>query len=209
MTKPKVPRQPGGRPLACQPDDIISIQPVLWRIHTVRGRHAQAWNDFRDWGPVAGMRWEPHPTPPAVHPGFGVTYATTDPSTAVAEVFQRTRVVRPAADKHLTSWTPVRPLRLLDLTGRWAVRAGASYALTSAPKPTCRNWANAIRVDLPDIDGLWTHSTLTGDATTVLFEPARDSFPAAPPFSEPLDAGPVWALLRGAATDIGFRFASP
>ena len=168
------------------------------------GTHAAAWNQFRQFGPVSGMRWDPHPEPAGRHAGFGVCYAATDIDTAVAEVFQRTRVVDPSADRALTSWTPVRPLRLLDLTAGWALRNDGAHALAAAPRPTCRAWAKAVREDFPDLDGLWTPSTLTGSPTAVMFEPARDSFPAAPAFSRPLDSAPVRQILAGIATQLGF-----
>lgn len=155
------------------------------------------------------MRWDPQPDPVGEHPGYGVSYAACDLATAVAEVFQQTRVVAPSPDRHLTSWSPVRPLRLLDLTRSWGLRNEAAAALTSAPKSTCGTWATAIHDDIADLDGLWTLSTLTGEHSVVLFEPAADSFPVSPAFTAPLDAGPVWQTLHDTAAAIRYAFRSP
>lgn len=143
------------------------------------------------------MRFDPHPPPPTDHPNVGVTYASLDVETAVTETFQRQRVIdttggRPKA----TSWRPTRPLRLLDLTGDWALRNGASHSLASGPRSTCRTWARTIAETWPDLDGLWSQSTLTGHTNVTLWTPAVDAFPANPEFSEYLEAAPMWAVLR-------------
>lgn len=73
------------------------------------------------------------------------------------------------------------------------LRNGASHSLASEPRATCRTWARAIAETWPDLDGLWSPSTLTGRINVT---PAADTFPASPDFSEYLDAAPMWALLR-------------
>ncbi len=143
------------------------------------------------------MRFDPHPPPPSDHPGIGVTYTALDVATAVTETFQQQRVIdtgggRPKA----TAWRPTRPLRLLNLTDDWALRNGASHSLASGPHSTCRTWARAIVETWPDLDGLWTQSTLTGRTNVTLWTPAANSFPASPEFSEYLEAAPMWAVLR-------------
>lgn len=151
------------------------------------------------------MRWDPHPSPTGDHPGYGITYAAVDVATAVAEVFQTNRVVPISSDVCLTSWTPVRALRLLDLTGDWALRNEAAHALHAARRSTGRAWSNAIRDTWRWLDGLWAPSTLTGRPVIALYEPAAGSFPAVPAFSRTLDNAVVWSVVADAARGIGYR----
>lgn len=167
--------------------DLVTFSSPLWRVHTVTGPHALRWNELRHFGPARTMRWDPHPPPPSVHANHGVSYTAADPSTAFAEVFQRNRAIVVAADRALVGWQPSRPLGLLDMTGDWALRNGASASLFAAPKPTTRAWAAAIHHQRPDFEGLLVPSTMTGKEMVVLFGPASDSFPAFPAFARVLD----------------------
>lgn len=200
---PKVPRLPPG-PLVRAAGDVVELTPVLWRIHRTRGAHVLGWNEFRQFGPTAS-RYDPHPTPRGTHPGYGVLYTATSLRTALAEVFQaRRRVNTVTGAPHATSWSPARPLRLLDLTGDWALRNGGAYALASAPRSTCRAWSNAIARTWGDLDGLWAPSTLTGEPMAVLYEHARTSLPAAPAFSRPLAHPLLWSVVEDCAMGIGY-----
>lgn len=202
---PKVPVTPPG-PLTMVPDDYKTFTGALWRIRTVKGPHPSPWNGFRTFGPT-GSRWDPHPLPRGDHPGFGVSYAAATPGTCAAEVFQLQRTIVLSDEQELTGWQPTRALRLLDLTGSWALRHGAAHALSAADRVVCRRWATAIRAAWPDLDGLYTWSTMTGDEMVVLFGAARDSFPAAPSFQRPLDHPFVHALMDRAAQQCGYRLA--
>ena len=202
--RPKVPTAPAGA-LTCEPADVLSIRPTLWRIHRVRGAHVPPWNGFRTFGPLLSARYDPHPEPTADHPGFGITYAATDLTTSVAEVFQSSRTVTITDDLALTAWSPTRDLHLLDLTGTWALRNGAAQALSAARRPTCRAWSAAIRSTWPDLDGLWAPSTMTGLPIVALYEPAADSFPDTPAFTRPLDTPMIWTLIKDAGESINYR----
>lgn len=151
---------------------------------------------MRRWGPAANCRWEPHPEPTAHHIGDGVMYTAADLATAVVETFQNDRMIDPNTGRpRATSWSPNRPLRLLDLTDDWCLRNGASASLAFAPQATCRSWARSIRQAWPDLDGLWTPSTLTGRPNITLWAPAADAFPIVPAFSEYLADDLLWDRL--------------
>jgi len=203
--RPKVPRTPPS-PLNRKAYDLRDYQGVLWRIHRTVGEHVLAWNQLRTHGPLATMRWEPHPEPRRDQ-REGVLYAATDLGTAVAEVFQATRLVDTiSGTPHATAWQPTRPLRLLDVTEGWALRNGAAAALGAAPRSTCRAWARSIATTWPDLDGLWVTSTMTGHHSVVLWNPADDSFPTAPLFSRPLGDPTLLSILRRiAAKDLNYR----
>lgn len=201
--RPKNPARPAG-PLIRADEDLLHAHQALWRIHRTSGRHAVAWNGFRMFGPLSTARFDPHPPDRGVHLGYGVSYAALDVATAVAEVFQHTRTVRAAPDVQLTAWTPARSLRLLDLTGDWALRNGAAHSLYAAPWRTCRAWSRAIHDAWPDLDGLWAPSTMTGQPIVVLYERASDSFPARPAFTRELSNPYVWATVAAAAGRVGY-----
>lgn len=203
--RPKVPRTP-PEDLQRRPEDLLQAQPALWRIHRTQGKHVIAWNGFRVFGPVAAARYDPHPEPRADHPGDGISYTALDLKTSVAEVFQATRRIDPSTGApYATSWTPTRPLQLLDLTGDWALSNGAAASLAQAGRPTCRSWSCAIHQTWPDLDGLWAPSTMTGRPMVVLYEPAASAMPAFPAFSEPLAAPVLWSVLARIAGEIGYQ----
>lgn len=203
---PKVPRTPPRRPLTAQPDEFVNWGDPLVRVLRTTGDHVVPWNRLRTFGPLPGCRWDPQPDGPAAeHAPEGVGYQAADLMTCVAEVFQASRLVDTlTGSPHAVFWTPVRPLRLLDLTGTWALRSGAATALGAAPKSTTRAWVRAIRADLPEVDGLLASSTMTGGATVTLFTPATDAFPEAPDSTVPLAGALGLALLAPMVRRIGY-----
>ncbi|MEO7125370.1 MAG: RES family NAD+ phosphorylase [Nakamurella sp.] len=200
----KLPRDPGA--LTIEDADLADWRHHrLVRIHGTAGPHSLPWYQLRHFGPTR-TRFDPHPPPPAIHAGFAVMYAAADVDTALAEVFQLSRTIEPAAPNrpYLTIWTAVRALRLLDIRGTWPLRQGASHAINTGPHPVCRRWAHAIATHPTAVDGLLYTSSMTGTDATALFLPAADSFPPNPELSLPLnDPGPAGAL-PAAADRIGY-----
>ncbi|MEO7059452.1 MAG: RES family NAD+ phosphorylase [Lapillicoccus sp.] len=205
VTPGKVPRAPEG-PLSRRAADLHRFRRTtpLWRVHATAGPHVVPWDELRQWGPTTS-RWDPQPPPPGPST-LGVAYAALDVSTALAEVFPQTRVVDTRSlVPCLTAWRPTRDLRLLDLTDTWPIRAGAAHALTSAPRAVCRAWARAIVDTWPELDGLWSLSTMTGAPTVTLFTAAADAFPHRPAFSRTLTTPGLRLTLDDAARRIGYR----
>jgi hypothetical protein len=194
-------------------DDIVAVAPMtaLARIYLASGRHPTGWNSFRTVGPVATGRFDPHPATesavPADAPGCGVLYAAVELQTCVAESYQATRVVdRRAGRPWLVVVRPARVLRLLDLTGVWPTRAGASQAISSGDRARSRAWARAIREAFPDLDGLWYRSSMDrGRPAICLWEPARDAIPAQPWAHLPLDAPGLTLPLARACRALGYQ----
>lgn len=204
--RPKVPHTPPA-PLQRQPGDVVGFNGILWRIHRTQGSHVLPWNALRTYGPLPVMRFDPHPEPTGIH-AEGVMYAATTVPAAFAETFQATRMIDTVSfQPHLTAWTPVRALRLLDLTGTWALRNQAAHSLVAASRTTCRAWARAIRSTWPDLDGLWVTSTMTGAPNVVLWNPAATSFPTFPAFSQPLGDPVVRGIAARVAVQVGYRIA--
>ncbi|OMH23552.1 hypothetical protein BKD30_11550 [Tersicoccus phoenicis] len=183
--------------------DWATDRPLI-RIHRSAGAHP--WNALREFGPLTA-RWDPHPEPVGEHPGFGVMYTAGDIATAVAEVFQdRGTVDWFTGSPALTSWRPSRTLRLLDLTGDWLTRHGASTSLAQGPHAKCRAWARAIVEQHPELDGQLTSSTMTGGACVTLWTPSADAFPPYPDHSLPLHHPAAADVVRIAARRLGYRF---
>ncbi len=184
---------------------LVPVATVLWRVHRTSGEHVVPWNQLRYWGPAPTMRFDPHEPPPRAQ-DRGVSYAALSVPTALAEVFQRTRVINTRrGSPYLTAWSPARKLTLLDLTGTWPIQAGASYAINTGRRDHCRAWARAIHTARPDIDGLWHHSSMTGSHLVTLFTHAADNFPDRPRLSLPLDHPGLRGHLLAAASQIAYR----
>ncbi|OLF10051.1 hypothetical protein BLA60_16445 [Actinophytocola xinjiangensis] len=173
-------------------EDIVAVHSGtrLVRVFSAGGRHHQRWNTFRDSGPLAHARFDPHPPGGGAGQDHGVLYFGLSVRTSVAEVFQQTSVVdRTTRRPHLVVFGPKRTLRLLDLTGLWPTRAGASQEISSGAKEVTQAWARAIRTAFPDLDGLWYRSSMdSGEPAVCLWDPpAADALPAQPDILLPLD----------------------
>ncbi|MTD57362.1 RES family NAD+ phosphorylase [Amycolatopsis pithecellobii] len=177
-------------------EDIVAVHPAtrLVRVFSARGHHPQQWNSFRRTGPLPHGRFDqqqPGHGGAAVHdPGNGVVYFGLSVRTSVAEVFQESSVVdRRTKGPQLVVVRPTRTLRLLDLSGLWPTRVGASQEISSGPKKITQAWARAIRAAFPGIDGVWYRSSMDGGGPAVCLwdPPAGDALPAEPDVLLPLD----------------------
>jgi hypothetical protein len=194
-----------------RPEELrtIAVTAVWWRIHDVGTQPATPWNQLRYFGPL-GLRFEPHEPPPRMHGDRAVWYAAATPRTALAEVFQRTRVVRRAPNRYLASARLSREVALLDVTGdvghgAWSTRAGASMALATGRHDYSSAWARAICAAFPELDGIAYRAAMEGGLAVALFHPARDAMPTAPVSNRSL-ADPAMAPRLAAACDgIGYE----
>lgn len=196
------------------PDDVVAVATFtrFARIYRAGGPHACAWNHFRTVGPVATARFDPHPptatAAPADSPGHGVLYAGLTLRTALAETFQAARVVdRHTGSPWLVVFRPRRTLHLLDLTGTWPTRAGASQAISSGRRDRARAWARQIFSAYADVDGLWYPSSMDGGSpAVVLWERARPKLATSPELNLPLDAPGLALPVARAARQVGYLF---
>jgi hypothetical protein len=166
-------------------EDIVAVHPAtrLVRVFTVAGRHPQQWNTFRRAGPLPHARFDPHPPGPRGRPtdapGHGVLYFGLSVRTSIAEVFQDTSVVdRLTRRPFLVVFRPTRTLR-----------AGASQEISSGPRDRTQEWARAIRLAHPDLDGLWYRSSMdSGNPAVCLWDPpAGAAMPVSPDVLVQLD----------------------
>jgi hypothetical protein len=177
----------------------------LWRVYFTGGAHPVAWDEFRFFGPT-NARFDHHDLPPRVQTR-GILYAAREPTTCLAEAFQATRVIhRARRAPWLVAFDLSRAVSLLDLTGTWPTRAGASMAIGSGQRPRARRWSRAIHAAYPAVEGLLYGSSMHANAPSVaLYERARTAMPAAPVFHRALSDGALLPRLDAAAARLGYR----
>lgn len=204
---PKVPSPPAVLKLD-QTRHVVDFQAPLWRVFHTAGNHPQAWNELRHFGPADNMRFDPHPIPQGIHPDSGVLYAATLPHTALGEVYQETRVIDRALDGNaLVSWTPSRPLRLIDLTSNWPVLNGSAASMQMDDKERTCDWARAIDQQFgAEIDGLYHLSSINNQPMVTLFSRTEriHAFPARPAFHAMLVDASADMIVDLSVRELGF-----
>jgi hypothetical protein len=209
---PKFPEPPAPAALAVRAPAVVHALPegsLLFRIYFRGGRHPTLWNRFRFFGPT-GARFDHHLPGPDGQPCLqarGILYAAAHGPTCVAEVFQDGRVIdRERGMPWLVGFAASRTLSLLDLTGTWTTRAGASTAMASGQRARARRWSAAIHAAFPTIDGLLYPSSMHGHAPALaLYERAQDALPALPSFHRALSDPALDLVLRNVAFDLGYK----
>jgi hypothetical protein len=203
---PKLPEPP-------DPDVLAAAGPAwrklpagagLWRVYFRGGAHPATWNTFRAFGPV-DARFDHH-LPPARVQDRRILYGAASPLTCLAEVYQRRRRVHARLNEPwLVGFATTRPLRLLDLTGSWPTRLGASMAISTGPHARARRWSQAFYRAFPDADGLWYASSMHASRPAVaLYERAEDALPATPLLHRALGDPPLRVVLENAAAELGY-----
>lgn len=186
----------------------LGARTALARIYFAGGEFPVAWNELRYWGPAPAARFDHHLAGTDGKPcrqDRGVLYCATQGMTCLAEVFQRTRVIdRSTGEPQLCVFAPRRPLRLLDLTGAFATRMGASLAIHSGPRPRGRAWARAL-YEAYDHDGLLYLSSMNaGAGALVLNDRAAEALPEALDFNRPLADPTLTDLIDACAARLGY-----
>ena len=201
----KFPEPPPAGELAKIPP-ALKVPPagtVFFRLYFRRGKHPVSWNTFRSYGPVESSRFDHQLSPGR---GRGILYAAEDIGTCLAEVFQRSREIDlTSREPWLVGLEVISKLVLLDLTGLWPTKAGASMAINSGRRDRARRWSQAIYEAYPDVQGLYYPSSMYGNHPAVaLYERALPSFSRFPRFHRPLADPVLRPNLRRTAADIGY-----
>lgn len=205
----KVPRAPSLRRLASLAAEVATIDAgeVVWRVYFRGGRHPARWQDFRHVGPLDARFDHLEGDEPALQ-RFAVLYAAVDPVTCLAEVFQRRRVINRWADEPwLVAFELSRAVPLLDLSGTFPTRAGASMGLMTGPRSVSRNWARAFHAAYPDLVGIYYPSSMHANRGAIaLSERAEEMgvLPDRPSFHRALGDPAILSLLKNAARTLGF-----
>jgi len=202
---PKLPR-PASTPAAVAAETLpLPAGTLLWRLFASAGPYPSAWNLWRTFGPTGG-RFDHHLDPPHMQTR-AILYAADEPVTCVAEYFQKSRVInRGRHDPCLAAFHTTRPLTLLDLTGAWPTRAGASMAISTGPRSVARLWSRVWYDAYPTIDGLWYGSSMHGNRPCVaLYERATDVAPSYPHFHRLLRDPAMLPVVQFAAQQLRYR----
>jgi hypothetical protein len=201
---PKFPAPPAPGGLARVPPEyfVVANGALLWRIYKRGGSHPMAWNQFRSSGPATSRFDHRECTCDR-----RILYAAKDVHTPFAECFQDTRVIDRTLDEPwLVGFKVVRDITLLDLTGPWPTRAGASQALSSGARSRAREWSRRIYEDYAAVEGLYYPSSMHG-ATYVavaLYERAEDSLPGRPSFHRALADPTLGGLVAQSKASFGY-----
>jgi RES domain len=189
---------------------ILSAGTPLARIGFASGRHPSAWNQLRYWGPTTS-RFDYHLRNAHGAPhrqNRGVLYAARTAQTCLAEVYQASRIVDVHRNQpYLAAWTLAADLTLLDLTGVFATRMGASTAMHSGPRPRAQRWAAALYAAYPDMDGIAYCSSMNANADAfALNERAlnKTPFPPTPSVIRMLADPLIADLIDAAAEDLRY-----
>lgn len=178
---------------------------MLWRIYFRAGAHPSRWSGFRSFGPT-GARFDHQPPPAKRHRTRAILYASDSGRTSLAEVFQQTRVIDRLADSPaLAAFQLTRDLQLLDLTGAWPTRAGASMAINSGSRTMARAWSRALYAAYPHVEGLRYASSMNANQPAfALYERTRSARPTTAALDLSLASPTLAAPLAAAAIRFGY-----
>jgi hypothetical protein len=138
----------------------------------------------------------------------GIYYAAADAKTCLAETFQATRRIdRAFQAPWLVVFETLARLKLLDLSGDFATRMGASMAIHSGSRGRARGWARDLYEAYPEVQGiLYAASMHGGQHAIALNERALKEplFPAHPLFHRALGDDVMLDPLKHAARELGY-----
>ena len=206
---PKVPRRPSPERLESLNPEVRTVPAgsLIWRIYFRSGLHPTNWRDFRYVGPI-DARFDHHVVDEPTRQDRAVMYGADHPTTCLAEVFQKTRIVnRWHREPWLVGLETKSPMRLLDLTGTFPTRSGASMGLMTGPRSVSRTWARAFRDSYPEIHGLYYPSSMHANRPAmVLTERAAEAgvMPEQPSLHRSLGDPAILSILRNAARELGY-----
>jgi hypothetical protein len=185
---------------------VLPRGAVVWRVYFRAGSHPSSWNGFRSYGPT-GARFDHHDEPVAVHPVKAILYGADSGPTCLAEVFQDTRVVdRGRGQPALAAFQLMQDVSLLDVTGAWPTRAGASMAISTGSRKRAREWSRALYDAYPQLAGIRYGSSMNANRPAFAFnERASAALPGAPLLDLPLSHPGLAVLLARAARRFGYR----
>jgi len=182
----------------------IAAGSLLWRVYFRGGRHPGNWSELRAFGPT-DSRFDHHVPPPRVQ-SRAILYATVAIPTCLAEVYQRTRTIdRNDRSPWLVGLRLAEAVELLDLTGTWPTRAGASTVINSGPRSRARLWSRAIYDAYPHVEGLSYASSMHGHRLAIaLYERAEHKIQPQPEFNRPLKDPILLNSLKKISTDLNY-----
>ena len=183
---------------------ILPAGTLIWRVYFRAGPHPTRWNEFRSFGPTDG-RFDHH-EPPARLQSRAILYAARYGPTCLAEVYQATRTIdRRRRSPWLVGFRVTRDVTLLDVTGSWSTKAGASTAIHSGSRARARRWSKAFYAAFPNVEGIAYCSSMDANRPAYAFyERAVRFLPRRPEFHRPLNDSAITKRLESAALRFGY-----
>lgn len=137
---------------------------------------------FRTWGPLERFDHQlRREGKPCDNPERGIYYAGLTLSCCIAEVFGDIGVIE-CGELRVASPTTLRPLKLLDLRGQGAMRAGTIGGIASVPsRRLSQRWSVYFYESAVygDVDGLIYPNAHNGEDCLALYERAQDALDCA------------------------------
>lgn len=185
---------------------VLPRGALVWRVYFRGGPHPTSSDAFRQFGPTSA-RFDHHDPPPAVQPVKAILYGADSAPACLAEVFQDTRVIdRRRHQPALAAFQLDQDLPLLDVTGAWPTRAGASMAIGTGRRSRARQWSRAIHAAYPQLQGIRYGSSMNANRPAfALYERAASAIPAHALLDLPLSTPGLALLLSRAAPRFGYR----
>lgn len=204
----KLPKSPGMQRMREEgPEEaVLGEGTLLFRVYFQGGEHPGSWDEFRSFGPLAGARFDHHPSPQRDHPELGILYGAWDVKTCVAEVFQETRNISLRRRRPwLVGFELTHDVRLLDLLGNWPTRMGSSTEISSGRRSVVRGWSKNIHAAFPELHGVLYGSSMNAYHGAIAFyERGVSSLPKRPVLHEPLSHPGLRDDLERYKDDLGF-----
>ncbi|MFA0809350.1 RES family NAD+ phosphorylase [Microbulbifer epialgicus] len=214
---PKLPRTPDIKKIEETPPEVVVLEKGsrIFRIYKRGGRGKSSWGGFRYYGPT-GNRFDHHESDEGNNSyvqARGILYGALGESaieTCLAEVYQEKRFVdREGNQPALGIFMLDRDVQLLDLTGQFPTRVGASQAINTGTRSSARNWSKAFYkyyATVGKIEGLLYSSSMNGNEPCVaLYEQAQTAIPDDPTFNRLLCDPDLEEILLPIAKKLGYE----
>ena len=181
---------------------------MLARVYFSAGEHPTRWNEFRHFGPTHA-RFDHHLADAqrgASTQDRSILYCARAAATCFAEVFQDSRKInRTRRTPWLAVFALTRDVKLLDLTGNYPTRAGASMAINTGHRGRARAWARAFYAAYPALHGIYYASSMNGNQPAItLNDRAQGCLPPYPEFNRALADDALLDVLKHSARDLGY-----
>ena len=208
----KFPRPPSVAAIRKTSREIKTLAKgtVLARVYLAGGGYPTRWNEFRHYGPT-NARFDHH-LPDKGNAAWvqerSVLYCAGNAVTCFAEVFQQTRRIDRVRD---APWLAIfelqRAVRLLDLTGTYPTRVGASMAINTGSRVRAREWAQRFYESHDDLHGIYYASSMHANEPAIALNDRGEKaevLPTHPRFNRALADDALLNVLKHASAALGY-----
>ena len=208
----KFPRAKSAAAIQNTPPEVRTLPKgaVLARVYFSGSARPTRWNEFRQYGPT-NARLDHHLLDKRGEPWVqerSVLYCAGNAVTCLAEVFQQTRRIDRVRDaRWLAIFELQRSARLLDLTGTYPTRVGASMAINSGSRVRAREWAQRFYEAYEDLHGIYYASSMHANQPAIALNDRAEktqTLPAHPRFNRALADDALLDVLKHAAAALGY-----